>query len=43
MTLGAVQLGIDRDWPKPNMSWDTASWHAAKKLYERVEQVNAAE
>jgi hypothetical protein len=25
------------------MSWDAASWHASKKLYERVEQVNAAE
>ena len=25
------------------MSWDAASWHASKKLYGRVEQVNAAE
>jgi hypothetical protein len=28
---------------KPKISWDVASWHASKKLYERVEQVNAAE
>jgi hypothetical protein len=25
------------------MSWDAASWRVSKKLYERVEQVNAAE
>jgi transposase len=25
------------------LSWDAASWHASKKLYERVEEVNSAE
>jgi len=24
-------------------SWDAASWHASKKLYEKVEEVNAPE
>jgi transposase len=25
------------------LSWDAASWHASKKLYERVEEINSAE
>lgn len=25
------------------LSWDAASWHASKKLYKRVEEVNSAE
>jgi hypothetical protein len=31
------------DCDKRYLSWDAASWHASKKLYERVEEVNSAE
>jgi hypothetical protein len=28
---------------KVYLSWDTASWHASKKLYERVKEVSSTE
>lgn len=37
--LLAQYAGCDKIY----LSWDAASWHASKKLYERVEEVNSAE
>jgi transposase len=31
------------DCGKIYLSWDAASWHASKKLYERVREINSAE
>jgi hypothetical protein len=31
-----------RDRRKPYLSWDAASWHISKRLFERIEENNKA-
>jgi hypothetical protein len=43
LKLLEVLLEKDADQSCIYFSWDAASWHASKKLYKRVEEINSAE
>jgi hypothetical protein len=43
IALLEILLGQYKDETRIFFSWDAASWHASKKLYEKVQEVNNPE